>query len=82
MPPVEPATDACRIQACCAVTDDEIAPLLVVLRELVDEGSLGTVVEAAFETGLAEPAADAGSASPEEVRALKERMAEYGWTIR
>lgn len=40
------------------------------------------MVEAAFGTGLAEPAEDAGSASLEEVRALKERMAEYGWTIR
>ncbi|MFI2368826.1 hypothetical protein [Streptomyces sp. NPDC018833] len=62
--------------------DEEIPPLLVVLRELVDEESLGTVVEAAFGTGLADLAADAGSASPEEVRALKERMAEDGWTIR
>ncbi|MDQ1008117.1 hypothetical protein QFZ82_002602 [Streptomyces sp. V4I23] len=58
------------------------ATQLVVLRELVDEESLGTVVEAASGTGLADLAADAGSASPEVVRALKERMAEDGWTIR
>ncbi|MFF8847068.1 hypothetical protein ACF08N_30870 [Streptomyces sp. NPDC015127] len=50
--------------------------------QVADEESLGTVVEAAPGPGLADVAADAGSASPEEVRALKERMAEYGWTIR
>ena len=62
-----------------AYTDEEYPSLLVILREHVTEEDLGPVVEGAFGSGMDLTAVES---SEREVAALRDRMAEYGWTIR
>ncbi|MFE7774687.1 hypothetical protein ACFU5O_12410 [Streptomyces sp. NPDC057445] len=69
------------------VAEDEYPPLLVILSGLHSEHDVGLVVEGAFGIDRDEAVAAAASAlshgrpSPGEVRALRARMADEGWTI-